>query len=56
MTAKTIEVQYTVNLGNYQTVRIGGTFELEPDEKASKQIIEVWNGLKLLGEKIKQSQ
>ena len=46
MKATKIEVSYTLNLGNYESAKIGGEFELEPGEKVTDTICRAFQGLK----------
>ena len=49
MKCKTINVTLTVNLGNYESLRIGGEWELEPGETEGRQIVKTYEALKKTG-------
>lgn len=46
MRCKTINVTLTVNLGNYESLRIGGEWELEPGETEGRQIVKTYEALR----------
>lgn len=54
MKATKIEVNYTLNLGNYESAKIGGEFELEPGEKVTDTICRAFQGLKKTAAVIKR--
>lgn len=54
MKTQTIEVTYTMNLGNYESARIGGTFEVEPGESGAESIIKAFGDLKKTAEIIRR--
>lgn len=46
MKPKQIELQYTINLGNYSNVRIGGTWDVEENEDVTEAFIAAREELK----------
>ena len=53
MKAKSVNVQYTINLGQYESVKIGGEWEIEEGETEPAVIKRAFAGLKKMAVVIK---
>ena len=56
MKAKTISALYTINLGNYESLRIGGEWEVEPGETEAQCLRRAAKGLKATAELIRRCE
>lgn len=56
MKAKTISAQYTINLGQYESFRIGGEWEVEPGETETQCLRRAAKGLKATAELIRRCE
>ena len=56
MKALTVSAKYTINLGNYESLCIGGEWELEPGETEAKCLKRAARGLKVTADLIRRCE